>query len=98
MERTRKEWDRLEGRMALPPADLREAWLERLAGMWPDVSPGDHIQTVVLPGGPTEFHGSRGLLGRIDDPAFGPAFLAIWLHPETSAPDLRRALTGRSGG
>jgi hypothetical protein len=34
-------------------------------------------------------------LGEIADPAFGPAFFAIWLHPETSAPKLRSALLGK---
>jgi hypothetical protein len=33
-------------------------------------------------------------LGSIDDPQFGPSFLAIWLSPDTSRPELRRSLIG----
>lgn len=32
------------------------------------------------------------LLGRVDDPEFGQAFFAIWLDPQTAAPELRSAL------
>jgi hypothetical protein len=34
-------------------------------------------------------------LGTIEDPGFGQDFLAIWLSPETSRPELRLALIGQ---
>ena len=64
--------------------------------MWPDIKAGDLIVTVVTRGGPTRFYSSGELLGEIADPEFGPAFLEIWLHPESRRPDLRDALVGEA--
>ena len=97
-ERTRKEWRRLERDVRLPEDAIVEQWLVALETMWPDVGPGDYILTVAEPGGPTRFEGAGGELGVIEDPAFGPAFLSIWLHPRTSRPDLRMALVGSNRG
>lgn len=96
-ERTRKEWNRLEGQLDLPAATVRDHWLSEVEAIWPDVAPGDFLVTIVEPGGPSAFFGPQGLLGVIDDPDFGPTFLSIWLHPETSRPDLRAALIGEPG-
>lgn len=94
VERTRKEWNRLDGRTELPDAAVRERWLQEVAGFWPDIKPGDLIVTVVSPGGPARFYSAGAFLGEVTDPAFGPAFLDIWLHPESSRPDLRDQLVG----
>lgn len=91
---TEREWRRLAGELGLPNDSRVAAWLEALAGIWPDVAPGDRILALQEAGGPTRFYGNDGLLGLIEDPAFGPAFLGIWLHPETRASDLRAALIG----
>jgi hypothetical protein len=72
----------------------RERWLAELRGFWTDVSPGQNVTTVVLPGGPTRFYDQRGRFGQIDDPAFGPAFLSIWLDPASVVSDLRIRLLG----
>ena len=58
------------------------------------MTPGDRIIAFWEPDGPTRFYGNNGLLGVIEDPRFGPAFLGIWLHPDTRAEDLRMALIG----
>jgi hypothetical protein len=58
------------------------------------VTPGDQLIARYDPGGATRFYGNDGLLGVIDDPKFGPAFLGIWLHPQTRAAELRAALLG----
>ena len=94
VERTRKEWNRLDGKTELPDAASREAWLEQVAGFWPDITPGDLIVTVVSPGGPARFYTAGEFIGEVADPAFGPAFLGIWLHPDSSRPDLRDQLVG----
>lgn len=91
---TEREWRRLGGELGLIGAEQVAGWLETLLGMWPDVSPGDRIIAFMEPGGPTRFYGNGGLLGVVPDPDFGPAFLGIWLHPDTRAPDLRFALIG----
>ena len=54
------------------------------------------MTTVVEAGGATRFYDAERLLGRIDDPEFGPAFLAIWLDPRSIVRDLRVKLLGDS--
>jgi hypothetical protein len=90
---TRSEWDRL-GR---PGGARHQQWLATVEDIWPDVAPGDVITTVVSPDGSTRFYSRRGLLGEIRDSGFGPAFLAIWLDPDTRARDVRASLLGLSG-
>jgi len=72
----------------------QQRWLAELRGMWRDVGPGHNLTAVVEPAGETRFYDETRLLGRIDDPAFGPAFLAIWLHPRSVVGDLRVELLG----
>jgi hypothetical protein len=72
----------------------RQRWLDELRGFWTDVVPGQNVTTVVLPGGPTRFYDQRGRFGQVDDPAFGPAFLSIWLDPRSVVSDLRILLLG----
>jgi hypothetical protein len=91
---TEREWNRLERELGLPERATVREWLQQLTVIWPDVSPGDRILAISEPGGATRFYGNAGFLGTIDDPAFGAAFLGIWLHPNTRAADLRTALIG----
>ena len=88
---TEKAWTRL-GR---DPA-WRESRLASLRVLWSDVSPGQNMTTVVEAGGATRFYDEQRLVGRIDDPEFGPAFLAIWLDPRSIVRDLRVQLLGDS--
>jgi hypothetical protein len=76
------------------PKPQREAWLAALRGVWSDVAAGGNMTTVVVPGQATRFYDENGLVGRIDDPAFGPAFLSIWLDSRSVVGDLRVRLLG----
>ena len=76
------------------PAERRERWLASLRTFWSDVRPGDNVTTVVVPGKGTRFYDERGFMGQIDDPDFGPAFLAIWLDSRSVVADLRVQLLG----
>lgn len=76
------------------PAEKRERWLAGLRAFWSDVHPGDNVTTVVVPGQATRFYDERGFMGQIDDPDFGPAFLAIWLDSRSVVADLRVQLLG----
>ena len=79
----------------LDVADERcNAWANALQGLWNDVAPGDNLTAVVLPGRATRFYNQDKLLGEVSDPAFGPAFLSIWLDPRSVLPDLRARLLG----
>ena len=90
LEITETAWRRLG---QVDPAQ-RERWLAQLRGIWRDVAPGQNVTTVVLPDGPTRFYDQRGRFGQVDDPAFGPAFLSIWLDPRSVVSDLRMRLLG----
>jgi hypothetical protein len=72
----------------------RERWLADLRRTWADVVPGQNVTTVVIPNGPTRFYDGRGRFGQVDDPAFGPAFLSIWLDPRSVVGELRIRLLG----
>jgi hypothetical protein len=81
-------------KLGQPDAAQRERWLAELRRAWTDVAPGHNVTTLVVPGGPTRFYDQRGRFAQVDDPAFGPAFLAIWLDPRSVVRDLRRQLLG----
>jgi hypothetical protein len=81
-------------RLGEVPAERRERWLASLRPFWSDVRPGDNVTTVVVPGRATRFYDERGLMGQIDDPEFGPAFLSIWLDSRSVVADLRVQLLG----
>ncbi len=68
-----------------------QRWGERMAQIFPNVSPGDHILGLHRAEGARFFLNGR-LLGGIDEPDFAAAFFGIWLDPRTSAPELRSAL------
>ena len=77
----------------------RQRWGETLRRIFPDVRPGERIVGVQLPEGAVFYHHvgeQRRLLGRVDDAAFANAFFAIWLDPNTSAPEGRTALLRQS--
>jgi len=74
--------------------EQRKAWLAaleiRLARCPPRRQPDDGR----VAGKATMFYDQRGLLGQIDDPEFGPAFLSIWLDSRSVVGDLRVQLLG----
>jgi hypothetical protein len=76
------------------PVPQQRQWTAQLGRIWNDVTAGDNMTTIVLPGRATVFYDQRGRVGRIDDPQFGPAFLNIWLDRQSVVGDLRAALLG----
>jgi hypothetical protein len=90
VETTVKEWRRLgQGTTA-----QHEQWRRQLDGMWPDVKNGDSLTAFKRRDGPTQFYFGDRLLGEVADPAFGPAFFAIWLHEKSRYPTIRDELLG----
>jgi hypothetical protein len=88
LDTTRDEWKKLDGKF-----DEREAaWLIQLAEIFPDISAGDRLSSLVIPGKETRFFLDDKEIGRITDADFGPAFLAIWLDPNTSSKPIRAKL------
>jgi hypothetical protein len=89
---TLKEWER----MKTGSIDQRREWIKLLTGLWPDVKPGDRLTAFHTKQGDTRFFLGGQPLGKVADPAFGPAFLAIWLGPDARYPEVRAALLGET--
>jgi hypothetical protein len=81
-------------RLGLADQRARARWSATLGTLWRDVGPGDTVTALVVPGRATRFYDGARLLGTIDDPAFGPAYLSIWLDPRSAVRDLRTQLLG----
>ncbi len=71
-----------------------QQWLATLSRLLPSVRKNDVLTLVVDEQGSSAFSVNGEPLGQIDDPHFGQHFLAIWLSPDTSRPELRQALLG----
>jgi hypothetical protein len=88
IEATVDQWKHLQGKVS----SQHQEWAGLLDKLWTDVKEGDQLSCVLLPDGKVQFYFNDKLLGDVTDPAFGPAFLDIWLSDKTSAPKLRRQL------
>ena len=86
-KQTSKEWDHLGF------SDPRRGeWESAILAMWPDVKKGDTIIFDVDDSGVSRFYYNNEWVGSVEDPDFAPAFIAIWLSPETSRPAHRNGL------
>lgn len=77
-------------------ASREGAWLARMTELFPDVSNGDTLVGVNLPGLGARFVLNGQVRGQVDDPLFARLFFGIWLAPQTSEPALRKALLGQA--
>jgi hypothetical protein len=76
--------------------ELGARWLSAMGQMFPDVTAGDRITGVNLPGMGARFFINGRLKGDVRDPEFARLFFGIWLSPKTSEPTLRDALLGKT--
>lgn len=88
IEATVDQWLHLQGKVS----EQHKEWALQLDKLWTDVKKGDQLTCVLLADGKVQFYFNDKLLGDVTDPAFGPAFLDIWLSDKTSAPKLRKKL------
>lgn len=79
-------------KLKLGTAEQQQQWLQKMTAIFPDVTAGTHITGVFIPNESARFYLNGKWLGEIKDPQFAQAFFSIWLHKNTSAPDLRRKL------
>ena len=93
-KRTVEEWKQL----GLFDDQRRKFWGQQLKQIWPNVTPGDSITTLVTANKKTRFYHNDKLLTELAEPTFGTALLSIWLDAETSEPHLRAKLIGQAGG
>ncbi len=82
------EWKKL----GQSSAEQQQQWAEQLKNLWRDVNKGDSLGAVLLADNSVEFYLNGQSTGVLADPDFGPAFFNIWLHQNTSAPELRAQL------
>lgn len=68
------------------------AWETQMRALFPDVGNGDRITGVNQPAAGAVFWHNGRWLGEVRDPVFAKLFFGIWLSPQTSEPQLRRAL------
>jgi hypothetical protein len=76
----------------------RGQWLVEMQRVFPDVKSGDALAGLLQPGRGMQFFRNGKALAQVDDPLFAQSFLAIWLHANTSAPQLRTQLLGATAG
>lgn len=81
--------------MGVGRPEQRQRWLQQLAGLWPDVKPGDRFTFYVDGAGQGHFWLRDKPLGSLGDPQFPAAFLAIWLADNSRDPALTRQLRGQ---
>ncbi len=79
-------------RQAPMTAAQEAAWEGQMRALFPDVKKGDRITGVHQSGTGAVFWSNGRLLGEVRDPLFAKLFFGIWLSPQTSQPQLRRAL------
>ena len=75
-------------------AEQRARWGVAIKRIFPNVTDGDRVTGLNVPGIGARFFLNGALIGEVEDPDFAPAFFGIWLDPRTSRPDFRRRLLG----
>ncbi|MEY4120200.1 MAG: hypothetical protein RLZZ472_590 [Pseudomonadota bacterium] len=73
----------------------RAEWADPLAKAFKTVQAGDSITAIKKPEGSTQFFYNGQFVSEISGESFSQAFFGIWLHPKTSAPQLRKVLLGQ---
>jgi hypothetical protein len=86
-----------EMRRQTPMTPAQETlWDSQMRALFPDVNPGDRITGVHQPATGVAFWRNGRLLGEVRDPMFAKLFFGIWLSPQTSEPQMRRALLAQA--
>jgi len=70
-------------------------WRTELAGVFPDVKPGESLIGIHQPGAGARFFHQGKPTGALNDAKLAEAFFAIWMDEKTSEPGLRAQLLGQ---
>jgi hypothetical protein len=68
------------------------AWLKALEALFPNIRKGQSLTGIYVPNSSAPFLFNNQPLGKITDAELAKRFFAIWLSPQTSAPELRKKL------
>lgn len=83
-------------RLGWRDANRLARWESALRRIFPDITPGEELVGLSVPGrGAWFFHDGRPA-GAIEDAEFARAFFSIWLDARTREPSLRARLLGQS--
>lgn len=77
------------------PSDKLQHWETELSDAFTDVSNGDKLIGVFLPGRGCYFYNQKSLLAEIPDQELAQAFFGIWLDKRSKDSELRTQLLGR---
>jgi hypothetical protein len=69
-----------------------QSWLSSMSALFPNVSQGDRITGVNLPGLGAEFWVNGQRVGLVKDTTFARLFFGVWLDERTSEPKMRAQL------
>lgn len=67
-------------------------WQQALQAALPDVTSGDRLLGIHMPGAGATFKMGGRVVGEVADAEFSRLFFGIWLSPQTSEPGLRQQL------
>jgi len=81
-------------KMGFGTSEDRSRWGGAMKRIFPNVTDGDRLTGVNVPGIGARFFHNGAPIGEIAEPAFAQAFFGIWLDAKTSRPDFRRQLLG----
>lgn len=85
---TNEQWQHLG------KTDLVGRFDQSLLNLWPDIKEGETLAFITDTKGVGVFYHQGEKLGSVDDANFANDFLAIWLSPKTSQPQMRKQLIG----
>lgn len=88
IERTIEQWEHLN-----IDKESYQQYSALLSKLWPNIVASDRL-AIQVNDKKSKFYFNNKFIGSINDDRFGDLFLAIWLSPETSQPELRAALLG----
>ncbi|SNY46151.1 Chalcone isomerase-like [Arsukibacterium tuosuense] len=88
IEATVEQWQELDR----SSEQQQQQWAKSLDKLWRDVKEGDRLAALYTEQGHVQFYFNDTDIGIVEDKEFAPAFFDIWLHPDTTAPKLRRQL------
>ncbi|WP_333607584.1 chalcone isomerase family protein [Arsukibacterium sp.] len=92
IDATVEQWQKLQ--QSSP--EQQQQWAEQLQSLWSDVKKGDRLASLLQADGSVVFYFNGKKTGSISDADFASAFFNIWLHPDTTAPTLRRQLLAKT--
>jgi len=88
IDATIDEWRKL----GFSSDEQHQQWATKLQSLWRDVKQGDTLAALLQADGSVSFYFNGEQTGTLGNADFGKTFFDIWLHPDTSAPKLRRQL------